>query len=413
MQALTLQDATAKAELIARGLRSAARTSRVPISFVSGGGGFRARKGQKLLFRSLIASFVIIVVLPMLAASVYYGLIATRQYSTEVRFSLKSGEPSVLDSLSGLTGLASSQQSQDSQIIVNFIRSRAMAEAIDREFDFRRLYSSNEIDLLSRFDPEKPIEDLVLYWRSRVDALLEGQSGIITVDVRAFSAEESLRLANRIVELSEQLVNQMSERSRRTLLQQAKVELDRAEQRLRGASSTMRDIRNSEGILDVKVAAEASGKVISALKIELAGRESEYNVRLQNVSAEAPQMRILNAQIVNLKQQIAKFTDEVAGLNTNRPSRTLADSLSTLDRFQIELTLAQQQYASAASAYENARVDLDTQQAYLVTFLKPTLAEKSLYPKRWWNWSIIVFPALFLWFLMLGVAFLIRDYMAA
>ena len=82
-----------------------------------------------------------------------------------------------------------------------------------------------------------------------------------------------------------------------------------------------------------------------------------------------------------------------------------------MERFQIDLTLAQQQYASAATAYESARLDVETQHAYLTPFLMPTLAQKAIYPKRWWNWSIIVFPALLLWFCLLGVSFLVRDHM--
>jgi capsular polysaccharide transport system permease protein len=62
--------------------------------------------------------------------------------------------------------------------------------------------------------------------------------------------------------------------------------------------------------------------------------------------------------------------------------------------------------------FENARVDLETQRAYLVSFLRPTLAEKSLYPRRWIEWGIIVAPATIGWLALIAVAFLVRDHMA-
>lgn len=79
---------------------------------------------------------------------------------------------------------------------------------------------------------------------------------------------------------------------------------------------------------------------------------------------------------------------------------------------QIELDLARQRYALAASMFENARFDLETQRAYLVSFLRPTLAEKSLYPRRWIEWGIIVAPATIGWLALIAVAFLVRDHMA-
>ena len=86
--------------------------------------------------------------------------------------------------------------------------------------------------------------------------------------------------------------------------------------------------------------------------------------------------------------------------------------MGLLSQKQIELDLARQQYAQWSAIYENARVDLDTQHAYLVTSLRPTLAQKSTYPRRWWEWSIIVFPSLIGWAILAALAFLVRDNMA-
>ena len=315
-----------------------------------------------------------------------------------------------------------------------FIESRAMVEAIDNAFDFRKLYSKSEVDYLSRFDPSYRVEEMVKYWKRRIDVHLETQSGIITLEVRAFTAEESLEIARKVAELSENLVNQMSDRARQAALSQSKEELERAQRNLQTASDAMRNARNNEGVLDVALLAEASMKVMTSLKIELASREQDFAVRAKDISSDAPQTRILSAQIANLKTQIARINDDLtrrgegesppgetpagtvaisapaAGGRDNQP-KSLAGSLNVLERYQVELTLAQQQYASAALAYETARIETETQHAYLNAFLTPILAQKAIYPKRWWNWSIIVFPDLFLWLTVLGLSFLIRDNM--
>ena len=431
--ATTLVDAQQRASAISKGFRAAVRKANAPTVFVSGGGGFGARKGARMFFYGVITSFILLVFIPTILVSVYFGLIASKQYATETRFSLQTGEGSILDSISGVVGIAASQQAQDTQIIAAYIRSRAMLEIIDKEFDFRKLYGRDDVDYLSRLDTSKKIEDLLKYWEKRVDAKVEPQSGIITVEVRAFSAEDSLMITRKIVEASENLVNDMSARARQDALRQSKTELERAQLNLSKMSDEMRIARNAEGILDAGATAAVANKILTELRIELGAREQDYAVRLKSVNADAPQMRFVSAQIANLKEQIASINAELTsgggpklapGAQPNaatksdgtatesvRPAKSLSSSMNALERKQVELSIAQQRYAVAATAYESARLDAVTQHAYLTPFLVPTLAEDAIYPKRWWNWTIFVLPDVLIWLVLLGVGFMVRDYM--
>ncbi len=192
-------DGKDKAAAIGRALRRASRQARTPASIVSGGGGFRGTRRDRLFKLGLIATFVAIALVPALVAGIYYGLIASDQYATEARFSLRNGEPGISDMLGGLTGGGGSQQAQDSAIIADYIRSRAIVESLEGEAELRQLFSRGGVDYFSRFKTDKPIEDLVRYWRKRVDATYERMSGIITLQVRAFTPEDSMMLTQKIL----------------------------------------------------------------------------------------------------------------------------------------------------------------------------------------------------------------------
>ena len=408
---LTVADGRARALAVAAALRRAARKSREPVSLISGGGGFRARKGDRLFRLGMIVSLIIFVACPVIVASTYFGLVASDQYLTEVQFSLRSGEGSVLDSLSGMAGLASSQQNLDSQIIVNFIPSRAMVEQLDKALDLRRIYSRADVDWFARFNPKRPVEELVKYWEYRVDASLDPQSSIIKVKVRAFTPEDSLALGNKIYELSERLVNDMMARSREDSLRSAKGELDRAEASLVEATEKMQQVRNTEGVLDAKLSAEALLKIMGALQLQEAKLKQLSAVTSRSMGPDSPQVKINNAQIEDIRNQMAKIQAQMAG-NTGNGDRTLADAMGALSRYQIEVKVAQERYASASVSFERARMEQESQHAYLIKVVPPLIAEKALYPRRWWNWSLIVFPSILLWSILAGLAFLVRDHMA-
>lgn len=404
-------DGKDKAAAIGRALRRAARQARTPASIVSGGtAGFRGTRRDRLFKLGLVASFVAIVLVPALVAGLYYGLIASNQYATEARFSLRNGEPGITDMLGGLTGGGGSQQTQDSEIITDFARSRAMIEALESDADLRHVFSRDGVDYFSKFKPGKPIEDLVRYWRKRVDAHYERMSGIITLEVRAFTPEDSLMLTEKVLRRCETLVNNLSQRSRRDALDQATRELTRAETQLKGATAGMREAQNSEGVLDATVEAEAINKIIMALRLEVARAQQQIAGQGDTVSSEAPQVRVLNARVQTLQDQISKYSNQIA--DKGQTGESLADRKRTLDLKQTDIAVAMQRYIMASTAFENARLDLETQKTYLAPFIAPMLATKATYPKRWWDWFLVAGPALFAWGLLAGVGFLMRDHMA-
>ncbi len=401
-------DGNARALAIAAALRRAARKSSAPVSFVSGGGGFRARKGDRIFWRALVASVVIVVVLPFLVATVYFGLIASDQYVTEFQFSLRNGDSSPLDALAGIGGVAASQQNIDSQVLINFIPSRSMMEKLDAKLNLRRIYSREDVDWWSRFNSAKPIEDLEKYWSYRVDAWVDSASSIVNVRVRAFTPGDSLALAKAIDELCEQLVNNLTARAREDALKTSKNELDRSEAALIEATRAMGDLRNAEGTLDAGATAVGIERIIGQLRMELAREQQQGAVSSRTMAPDSPTMKIVAASVENLRKQIDSYQSQIAGGN-NGGKATLADSMSRLENQETLLKLAQQRYATAAVQFESALMDAQSQHAFLVDVVAPSMPQKALYPKRLWGWFLVVFPAFVIWSLLTGLAFLVRD----
>jgi len=404
-EAIGPDDADRISKAISRALRRAANRSRAPSSVIAGGG-YTMRRGERAFRMGLWASFAAFVLAPLLVASIYWGLLASKQYVTEAKFSLHGSETSL--AALGL-GSGDEKQLQDSQIVVKYILGRSMVDTLDKMIDLRSIYSRPDIDYFSRFDADDAIEKLEKYWKKRVDASVDLMSGIISVHVRAFTPEDSLAITQKVIEVSEKLVNEMSTRSRHDALDQAQAELTRAEDRLKAATAKMRDARNAEGVLDAPAAAEAINKVITELRLKLSATQNSLALQSSAAAMNSPQVRLLKARVESLEKQIADYTAQIASTE-NRGS--LAGRAEALSERQVELNLAQQQYALSSTAYETARIDFERQRAYLVAFLRPTLAEKSLYPRRWLEWSIIVGPCVLGWALLVGVALLVRDHMA-
>lgn len=412
---LSEEQALAQRQAISRALRRAARTARAPASVISGGFG-QARGGARAFRIGLVASFVLMVAIPLVAESAYWGLLASKQYATELRFAVRSSESGPAPSAAAMTGMAMGSMgggaaSQDTQIAANYILSKGMIEALEQSVGLRQMYARPEVDYFSRFDASDSIEELEEYWRKRVKVETDATSGIVTVVVRAFTPQDSIRISARALELTEQLVNDMSTRSRRDKLELAKRELDRAEEALRQHTAAMRDVRETQGILDTKASAEALNKVIGTLRLGMSHAQQDL-AALGDNAVDSPTARVLRARIATLKSQIDDYSEQIASSKGTGAGPSLAQREDPLYRAQVELDIARQQYAEASGAFQRARADLETQHTYLMSILRPTLAETSTYPRRWWEWSIVVVPLVLGWGLLVALAFLVRDNMA-
>jgi len=178
--------------------------------------------------------FFFTVVLPTLLSAVYFGLIASDVYISESQFVVRS--PSQQNSSpfgAILQGVGVTSLQNDNYSVQNFILSRDALRALDAKLNMRTAFSGKDVDIFSRFAGlywDDSFEALYKYYqRFVVDAEIDSTSSIVTLDTRAFTAEDGFRANQLLLERSEELVNQLSERSRQDMIDYAVQEVEKAE----------------------------------------------------------------------------------------------------------------------------------------------------------------------------------------
>ncbi|OCP10161.1 MULTISPECIES: hypothetical protein [unclassified Ensifer] len=403
-----------RSEAISIELRRVARKARVPRPVSSGGGGFRARRSDKIFRWYLIGSFSLLFVIPAVLSILYYSFIAADQYVSEARFAVKSADRGAVDALAGLTTLFGGQ-SGDAAIIAEYIQSRAVIDELSSKFDLRRIFSPGTYDYFAELKAGATMEDLLEYWERQVSVTIDRSSGLMTLRVKAFSADESLKLAAEIIVRSEQMVNKLTGRNQINALAEASAELERSKSTLVGAVVAMRDARNAAGIIDADTSAKAQSEILTALSLE----EAKVNVQIATLtkgSAEAgPQLTALRARSASLREEIDRYQKRLASEEFSQGSgaeESLADRTAVLAQTALELKIAQSDYARTSTAYELARMNNERQKSYLLTYVQPRRAEEALYPKRLLMSVSICVVAFIAWAIAAGVALLVRDHTA-
>ena len=329
--------------------------------------------------------FLVVVLLPTVLTGTYLALFASPEYVSEARVVVRTGSDDMarrltIDLLSVATMLSGARSSQqDTHIVVGYVRGRSVIDDLGGKKEVERRYARPGIDWLSRLDARPSFEDAWRYWERKVTAVLDVPSGIVTIDVRAFSPAEAHDLANRIVALSERLVNDISERARADTLRDADTELRQARQRVEERRQALVDFRNQQAVLDPVISATSISETLTELTKEKLKIEDRMATIEGTLVADAPQLRFLRARLGNVDEQIRKLEERLASTSTGRA--VLASQLAGYERLQLELRFSEKLYEIAESAYRKAQLEAQKQQLYLIPIVRPTMPEDALYPR--------------------------------
>ncbi|MVA59454.1 hypothetical protein [Agrobacterium vitis] len=395
-------------------LRRVARRARVPKPISSGGGGFRARRSEKIFKALLVGSCVFIFIIPSFIMGVYLYFFAADQYVAESRFVVSSSQQSSLEGMASISSILSGTKGQDGLIVADYVSSGAMLDALNSKFDVRKMFSPGTRDFIAELPTDSSREKVLKFWESHVSVSVNRTSGLVTMKIRTFSPNDSLVLSNAILELSEGMVNKLTHRNEVDAFGRAEDEMHLSREKLERATASLRDARNSAGVLDVTITAKAYADVVSQLRLNLSKIEQDIAAMTKVGSATAPQVIALRNRASALKDQIQQYENSIAGgaINIKDPNQNLAQRALELNQKELELKIAQEEYASAVAEFEKVRLTSQQQQAYLVPYITPNLVEESNYPKRGLVLSITVAISLLIWSAFAGLATLVRDHMA-
>jgi len=372
------------------------------------------RQAVKWRTNGLLLSFLLCVCLPFLAGAIYYSALATERFASYAGFSIRGiDRHSGIDSLGALTGLASTgSTTSDSYIVLHYLDSRELVEALDAELDLRGVYSSPDVDPLSRLAPEATAEEFLDYWETRTHTSFDPASGIIEIEVQSFSPEHAQRIADSVLSLTQKLVNELSASARNDALHFARGEVDLEEKRLRAALAAIRDFRAAEQSVDPSASAALEIQLISSLEARLIDVNARISVLRQTLDENAPSLVALQrdadalaAQIVERRQAIGSDTFDGAG------ARAVTQQLALYEELEVERGLAQQAYASALVSLEQARRDADRQQRYLAIHLRPQPAQSAKYPRTLRNLFVLAFALIAVWGIGALVTYSVRDHL--
>ena len=333
------------------------------------------------VLRRVFGVFFFTVVVPTALAAAYYGLMASDVYVSESRFVVRSPNRASATGLGALLqGTGFSRAQDDTYSVHDYMLSRDALRELDEALEVRAHYASESIDPLSRFPGllrlDDSFEDFHEYYREHVQVGYDTVSAITVLTVRAFSAEQSQAINDRLLEMGERLVNTLNERSRQDLIDVARREVRSAEDKAKQAAAALSGFRGRGTVFDPTRQAALQLEGVAKLREELIAAEAQLT-QLRKLAPDNPQVATLNTRIASLRQAIAEENSRVTGERGSFSAQAPA-----YDRLLLEKEFADKQLASTMASLESARSEAQRQQIYLERLAQPSLPDTAVEPRR-------------------------------
>lgn len=323
--------------------------------------------------------FVLIFLVPT-SLSVAYACIASGRYVSETQFIVRgvnSAQAGALSSLLRTFGL--SRSNDDSYAIESYILSRDALRHLDEKVDLAAVYSRPGADFMTRFrapQGEGRFEALYRYYEDQVKVIRDFETGITTLSVSAYTAEDARQISQTLLLLGEARVNEMNERSRRDLLALTENTLKEAEARVVETQLDLTRFRISEMNVDFEKAAANRVDMLTNLFKQLAGEEVRLR-QMQEASPDSPALARQKRVVSALKEQTDQEQAKLAG-----SSDGLAEQLGVYEPLVLKKEMAQNAYEVAVRSLNQAREEARRKQIYLEPIVKPNLPDEATEPQR-------------------------------
>lgn len=347
-----------------------------------------------------------LVLLSILLVGFYWSVWAEDRYVSKATVVLESPQINAGNEMSFGSLLTGSQTSSDLLLLREYLLSVDMLKKIQKNMDFRAHFSQHG-DIIARLnDVNTPIEELHKYYLKRVAVEMDEYSGVLKIEVQAWSPEFAQKLAQFLLSEGERHMNQMGQRLAEEQVKFLEKQVSILEVNFEQTRDKLLDFQNKNGLVSPTQTVESLNTVVSSLESQLATYKARRNALASYQSVRSSEMVRIDSEIKALQKQIHQEKERLA-----RQSGNALNSVSSqYETLQLRADFAKQTYSSALAALENTRIEAARKLKQVSVLQSPILPEYSEKPERLYNITLFSMLMICTGFIFTMLIMIIKDH---
>ncbi|SAI28712.1 MPA2 family protein involved in capsular polysaccharide export [Bordetella trematum] len=336
----------------------------------------------------------------MVIAVLYYSFFALDRYVSSAQVVVRQvggNESPQMPGLAVMLNGLNPASREETLYLREYLTSQDMLDILQEKLNWTTHYEGRWRDPLFLLLSGSSQEDVLEYYQRMVTAHFDEQTGLLSIDVQAFSAEFAQEVLKVILAESERFVNEISHRMAREQMAFAQSELAKARVLYEEKREDMLQFQSKNSLLDAEATAKARANVIAELEATLTREKTSLKNLLKTLNPGAPQVRQQRNRIQSIEQQLDAETRRLVSQTGGDKLNVVASKYRNLT---IDAAIAEEAYKFAVSSVESARIEASKKIRSLVTVVSPNRPDSAILPERIYNLITLLLALL----LIYGVA---------
>lgn len=346
----------------------------------------------------------------MLLAILYYSFFALDRYVSTAQVVVRqvggNEAPQVPGLAVMLNGLNPTSR-EETLYLREFVTSQDMLNVLQEKLNWKSHYEGRWKDPLYWLLPGAPQEDVLDFYRRVVTAHFDEQTGLLSINVQAFSPQFSEQVLKTILAESERFVNEISHRMAREQMAFSQGELAKARLLYEERREDLLQFQSQNNLLDAEATAKSRAGVIAELEATLTKERTTLKSLLSTLNANTPQVRQQRNRIQAIEQQLAVETKRLISQAGGDRLNVVASKYRNLT---IDAAIAEEAYKFAVSSVESARIEASKKLRSLVTVVSPNRPDTAVLPERIYNLITLLIALLLVYGIARFVVATIKDH---
>lgn len=348
-----------------------------PIQFVKDSKAYdSAQKGMDYTWAKF-GSFALVILASALVVF-YYAIVASPRYVSESQFVVKQASSSDVPML-GLAALGSvSPSMRDALILQKYIQSREMAMSLNESVSLKAHYERSDWDAFSKLVSGSSSEQYIEYYQKHISVMHDEMSDVLYIEVQTFDADYSLSVAEALLKLSEQFINDLGAKMAQEQMAYAQKEVERSYKVLSDNQNTLINFQDKFELYNPEQKSGALAGAINGLESKIIEQQTELKSLLAFMRNDAPEVQAKEIRINALKEQLAEEKERL----TNNDKQSLNKINVNFNEIKLNTELALDLYKSSLVSLEAVRAEAYKKLKHLLIIEYPALAQEDKYPNR-------------------------------
>ena len=313
------------------------------------------------------------------AVLVYLWFFTQNRFLTYAEFKISSqdtsGVAAGIVSLA-LPGLADSG-SMDSQVAIGYIHSSDLLLHLEKKHHLIDHYTSPSRDMVFRLSPNSSLEDRLKYYRERIYAHFNRDTGLTEITVDTFKPELSKKIAETILEETKSFMNKINQSIAAQQLTYVEGEVKRTTKMVEDLNAQMLALQNAHNFISPDQVISANLKAVETLRMKYLQAEAQLSSLLRD-SPNSPRIETVRSEIRSLNELIAIESAKLSGPEKDRLNQLLMEFNQLKLRFEYAINLR----SGAEAMLEKNHSTAIAQSRFFTIIQNPYLSEDVGLPRR-------------------------------